>query len=417
MIDANELAQPHMQMGAALYQQRDLHGARQAFEQALAMQPDLSPARFNLGVICRDLEENQRASQYFNELVAAGEILAETHNNLGVLAVRGEEFETAENHFRRAIDLRSPFPLAHFNLGTLLLRMGRMEEGWREYEYRWQTATFTPLNCPQPQWNGEPLDGTLLVHTEQGIGDTLQFARFLPMIRERCQRMILVRPDHLACLFTADHWADEVRSSGEISLDSFQAFLPLMSAPHALRLSLDQIPRPHGYLTPAKREVDLGEPHVSEAKLKVGIAWCGSPTHVNDAFRSTTVEKFACLFQVPKVAFYSLQLDVSESDRRVLAEYATVRDLSNLQQDLADTAEVIRQLDLVITVDTAILHLCAGLGMSVWGLISRRSDWRWLTDEHKSSPWYDSLRLFRQRELDDWDELMQRVAGELQRMA
>ena len=414
MLEASELAAPYMQRGAALYQQRDLQGARRAFESALAVQADLSPARFNLGVICRDLEENRAAESWFNEVIAEGEILADSFNNLGILAVRREDFDIAEGHFREAIRQRHPFPLAHFNLATLLLRMEQWEEGWREFEWRWQTPTFTPIHCPQPQWNGEPLDGTLLLHTEQGIGDAFQFARFIPIIRRRCRRVIFVRPDRLDCMFPAARWADEIRSPGEISLGSFDAVLPLMSAAHVLKIRLDDLPCGENYLTPVARKIDLGSVHVPEAKLKVAITWSGSPTHVNDAYRSTTIDKFSPLFQVPQVAFYSLQIGPRADDLNQLPQHAAVvRDVSGLQRDLADAAAIVRQLDLVITVDTSLLHLAGGLGLPTWGLISRRSDWRWFGNEKNDSRWYPTLRLFRQAKLNDWDELMQRVARAL----
>jgi hypothetical protein len=403
-----------MQRGARLYQQRDLAGALQAFEAALAIQPDLSPARFNIAVICRDLERNDTARALFEQLIAAGEITAESFNNLGVLAMRDERFDEAVGYFQQAIAGQPDFPLARFNLGTLLLRMGHWEEGWREYEWRWQTPTFTPLRCPQPQWRGDPLDGTLLLHTEQGIGDVFQFARFIPLIRQRCRHLILVRPDHLECMFSPPQWADDVMSAGEIPLGAFDAVLPLMSAPLALGIRFEDLPCGCNYLTPQPRRVELGPVHVPGARLRIGIAWCGSPTHVNDAFRSTGLESFAPLLQLPGLAFYSLQLQPRGQDACSLQRYAGVlRDLRGLQRDFADTAAIVRQLDLVISVDTSILHLCGGLGLPVWGLISRRADWRWLGDARSDTPWYPTMKLFRQRRLNDWAELMQRVAAEL----
>ncbi len=416
MLEPTAQAAPHLQTGAALYEARDHEGARLAFEAALAAQPDLTPARFNLGVICRELEENSAAESLFREVIASGEILAESYNNLGILAVRREEFESALAHFREAIGHRHQFPLAHFNLGTLLLRLAQWEEGWREYEWRWQTPTFTPIRCPQPQWNGRPLDGTLLLHTEQGIGDTFQFARFIPLIGERCRRVIFLRPDPLDCMFPHEQWADEIRSPGEISLDSFQAVLPLMSAPYVLKTSLDDLPCGEKYLTPADRNIDLGPPHVPNAKLKVGITWCGSPTHVNDAYRSTTIDQFLPLLQIPSIAFYSLQIGPRADDLLAIGEYAhVVRDLRDLQHDFADTAAVVQQLDFVITVDTSLLHLSGGMGLPAWGLISRRSDWRWMGDDRTDTPWYPSVRLFRQQTLNDWDAVMRSVATELRR--
>ena len=301
MLEPSEQAAPHLREGAALYEAKDHAGARRAFEAALAVQPDLTPARFNLAVIYRELEENAAAESLFGDVIASGEILAESYNNLGILAVRREEYDLALAHFREAIGQRYQFPLAHFNLGTLLLRLEDWEEGWREYEWRWQTPTFTPIQCPQPQWNGQRLDGTLLLHTEQGIGDTFQFARFIPMIRERCRRVTFLRPEKLDCMFPVVKWADEIRSPGEIALDTFQAVLPLMSAPYVLGTGINDLPCAENYLTPARRVVDLGPTHVPDAKLKVGITWCGSPTHVNDAFRSTTIDRFLPLFYEPCV--------------------------------------------------------------------------------------------------------------------
>lgn len=417
MLEPSEQAAPHLQTGAALYAAGDREGARRAFAAALAAQPNLTPAKFNLAVICRELEENAAAESLFAEVIASGEILAESYNNLGILAVRREEYDSALTLFREAIGHRFQFPLAHFNLGTLLLRLGQWEEGWLEYEWRWQTPTFTPIQCPQPQWNGEPLEGTLLLHTEQGIGDTFQFARFIPMIRERCRRVIFLRPEKLDCMFPPQQWADEIRSPGEIALDSFQAVLPLMSAPYVLKTGLNELPCVENYLTPADRVVELGPPHVDGATLKVGITWCGSPTHVNDAYRSTTIDRFVPLFQIPGIAFYSLQIGPRADDLREFGEYSgLIRDLRDLQQDFADTAAIVRQLDLVITVDTSLLHLSGGMGLPAWGLISRRSDWRWMGHDRTDTPWYPSVRLFRQPALNDWEALMRNVAAELASM-
>jgi hypothetical protein len=236
------------------------------------------------------------------------------------------------------------------------------------------------------------------------------------MIRERCRRVIFLRSDPLDCMFPQERWADEIRSPGEISLDSFQAVLPLMSAPYVLKTRLDDLPCGEKYLTPADRYIDLGPPHVPNAKLKVGITWCGSPTHVNDAYRSTTIDKFLPLLQIPKVAIYSLQIGPRADDLQQLGEYVhVVRDLRDLQNDFADTAAIVRQLDLVITVDTSLLHLSGGMGLPAWGLISRRSDWRWMGDNRTDTPWYPSIRLFRQQTLNDWDAEMRSVATELGR--
>ena len=416
MSEVSEQVARHMQHGARMYEQNDPVNAQRSFALALALEPNLPGARFNLAVTCRDLEQNDDAEILFRQLSSDPQFAADATNNLGILASRREQWERAENCFRAAIAHRNQFPLAHFNLATLLLRRGQMTEGWQEYEWRWQTPTFTPLNCPHPQWDGSQLDGTLLLHTEQGAGDTFQFARYIPEVRRRCRKVLFVRPNALACMFPKEKWADEMISPGSISLDSFDAVLPLMSAPFVLGDEF-KTPRDIPYLTPVERAVDLGDCHVDDAKLKVGFAWAGSPTHSNDAFRSTLLKQFAPLLRIPGVAFYSLQKGPQTAELAELEDLAgAVRDLDPLQADFADTAAMMRQLDLVITVDTSVLHLAGGLGIPVWGLISRRSDWRWRDDQQTDSDWYPTLTLFRQSKLNDWPELMNRVVEALVRL-
>ena len=204
--------------------------------------------------------------------------------------------------------------------------------------------------------------------------------------------------------------------AGEIKLSAFDAFLPLMSAPLALgiestkKIAEQSESLADGYIKPVRREVDLGPMVTPQAKLRIGIAWRGSATHLNDHFRSTSIESLTPLFDVSNVAFYSLQIDEAGQDlQRVSRAFPNVQDLSSLQSDLADTVAIVKQLDLIITVDTAILHLCAALGLPTWGLIARRCDWRWRDSERDDSPWYRSLTLFRQSKHNDWPELIGRV--------
>ena len=419
MLDASAAAQPFLHAGSLKYQQGDLLAAREDFQNAISVQPDLTPALFNLGVICRDLEENDEAKKFFHDVLHRGEIVAESHNNLGILDARDEAFQDAEARYRKAIDLKPDFALAHFNLANVLLRTEQWSEGWREYEWRWQTPTFTPLDCPQPRWQGQELDGTLLLHTEQGIGDTLQFARFIPLIHERCKRLIFVRPDHLGCLFQAGDWADEVQGAGQIDLDSFDAVLPLMSAPLALGIhSTEQIASQaethhSGYMNFPRRSITLPKARTDD-KIRIGISWRGSPTYSNDRFRSTALETFAPLLQNPRIELYSLHVGEAAEELRQSEWSNQIIDTSPMQSDLADAAAIIQQLDVVLSVDTAMLHLGASMGVPTWGLLSRRGDWRWLDRNRLDSPWYPSVRLFRQRSLNDWAELITRVRNELE---
>ena len=262
------------------------------------------------------------------------------------------------------------------------------------------------------------MQGTLLVHTEQGAGDAMQFIRYIPLAAQKCDRVMLVCTDNLAPLFASVPGIDQIRGAGEIGNHEFQSWVPLMSMPHVLGTTLDSIPCDVPYLAPPldRVPIDLGVPHVVDARLRIGIAWGGSPTHKNDRHRSCRLSDFSPLFDVPDVAFYSLQVGPRADELAQLGRHSQrIRDLRNEQRDFSDTALIMRQLDLIISVDTAVLHLACALARPTWGLLSTRCDWRWMT-ERDDSPWYPTLKLFRQQELDNWSELMQRVAPELHRM-
>ena len=212
----------------AAYLKHDLVAAEAAYRQALRLQPDLLEALYNLGVLLRDDQRLAEAKQLFQRVVAQKPAAAMAHNNLGIIAGIEGDFVATESHYRRAIELQPTFALAHFNLGQLLLKLGRFEEGWSECEWRWQTPNFTPIRGNLPRWDGSPLRGTLLVHTEQGAGDTFQFARFLPLIREKCERVVFVCPQPLLNMFQQGDWADAVRTAGEFDIGEFSCYLPLL---------------------------------------------------------------------------------------------------------------------------------------------------------------------------------------------
>jgi hypothetical protein len=404
-----------LQQGNACYERHDLVAAGEHYRRAIALQPTSIDANYNLGVVLADRGLIDEASAQFRGVLELNPSCAPAWNFLGICDAAQQRDGDAEKHYRRAIELQYQFPHAHFNLGQLLLRMGRLEEGFAESEWRWQTPQFTPLNCMQPRWNGDEFDGTLLVHTEQGAGDAMQFIRYIPIVAPRCRRVMLVCTENLEPLFRSVPGIDQIRGAGEIENHEFQAWIPLMSLPHVLGTTMDSIPCDVPYLSPPadRAPIDLGAPHVSDARLRVGISWAGSPTHQNDRHRSCSLTEFAPILDVADVAFYSLQVGPKADELSQLDDHAElVRDLRPLQRDFSDAALIMRQLDLVISVDTAVLHLASALGCPTWGLLSKRFDWRWLNDR-QDSPWYPTLRLFRQSELDDWPELMQRVAAEL----
>jgi len=403
----------HLQAGGESYERGDLAAARGHFERALQLDPNSILARYNLGVVYRDLELSEAAWIEFLEVIARDPRVAGAFNNLAILEERLGYYRAAEAHYRRAIALKPDFPDAHFNLGMLLLRLGRFPEGFRECEWRWQTSRFTPFRVPHPLWDGRRLHGTLLVHSEQGAGDAIQFVRYLPIAAELCDRLLFFCPEHLFSLFHGMPGVAELRGPGTVRVSEFHAYIPLMSLPLVLGTTLESIPCRIPYLTPAPRSIDLGPTPIANPRLRVGLAWAGSPTHQNDRHRSCRSSDLAPLFAIPDIAFYSLQLGPQAAELKEAGIWSgRLVDLGARLGDYADTAAVIQQLDLLITVDTSVLHLAGALGRPAWGMISARSDWRWMLDR-EDSPWYPSLRLFRQSRLDDWSEPFGRAADAL----
>jgi uncharacterized protein (TIGR03032 family) len=412
-----ESAHACFNQGNELYYNRDLVGAIALFRKALELQPDYLPARYNLGVVLGDMEQYEEAIFQLQQVVTAEASHADAYNSLGFVYSKQKQLLEALHCYRRATQIRPNFAKAHHNLGMTLLQIGEYPSGWAQSEWRWQTDQFHPFQCPQPRWEGQEIPNqTLLIHTEQGAGDAIQFIRFIPQAAQRCGKIILVCTPELLPLFQSVAGIDQLRTAGDIPVSAFDYFTPLMSLPHLLGNTLDTIPQDIPYL-----QVETANPNLlstasmQNPQLKVGVVWGGSPTQANDKNRSCQLADFLSLLRLPDIAFYSLQ----KGERTVeLAELPTnigLQDLSGSLNTYADTAQVIQQLDLVITVDTSVAHLAGALGKPVWTLLCYNPDWRWLL-EREDTPWYPTMRLFRQSNPGDWKGVFKRVKQELQRL-
>jgi hypothetical protein len=303
----------------------------------------------------------------------------------------------------------------HWNLSLALLSDGRLKEGFDEYEWRWQYDNFPSKrrDFRQPAWAGEAFDGrTLLLHTEQGVGDVLQFLRFLPMIVERKGvggRIVLECHDTLLSLMEGFPGIDAMIRRFDPP-PPFDVHLPLLSAPRVLGIdTLERLPNAVPYL-PVPPGPDLPVPEADPARLKVGFVFGGNPQFPNDRVRSTRLESWMPLFGIEGVQFFSLQKGDREPE--LAAAPADVVRLNERLDSFRDTAVALGKLDLVITTCTSVAHLAGALGRPFWVVLSRNADWRWLVGRD-DSPWYPSARLFRQAELGDWDGVFARVAAAL----
>jgi uncharacterized protein (TIGR03032 family) len=379
--------------------------------------PDPFALAYNRGIALRDQDDFEGAITAFQEALAIKGDNADVWNDLANAFAAQNRLDEAIAHYERAVAIRPSFPVAHMNMGMILMRTGQLPRGLTEFEWRWQTPGFLPFLCPQPQWAGEDISGkSILVHTEQGSGDAIQFIRFLPAIAARARRVVLVAPEPLLRLFESAAGYDVLRTTGEIAASEFDVFTPLMSAPRYLGVTQDNIPTPIPYLrAPADHPLRLPEPAAAPSParpLKIGLVWAGSPSQGNDRNRSANIEILAPLLEVPGTAFYSLQVGPRAADVQRLAAHHQVHDLSPDLRDWADTAAAIAQLDLVIGVDTGVIHLAGALGKPVWVLLCYSPDWRW-GQARADNPWYPTMRLFWQPRPKDWAAVVAEAAAAL----
>ncbi len=405
-----EFAQTHLDRGNKLYGKGSLEEAIKSYRRCLEIQADFLPARYNLGVTLGDLDRFEEAIIELNQVIDAEASHADAYNSLGYVYSQLDRLDDAIDRYEKAIKIRPKFPKAHHNLGMILLKKGEFKRGWQECEWRWQTDTFTPLKCPHPRWQGEEIDGTLLIHTEQGAGDAIQFSRFIPLAAKRCKKVIVVCTANLKPLFANIPEIAEIYEAGEISEKAFDTYIAIMSLPLVLDIDLNNLPAEVPYLKTTKKsryDFPAGE-------TNIGIVWAGSPTFGNDRFRSCHLKDFLPILQVPNINFYSLQKGEKSKQLESLPEEINITDLSDYIEDYGDTAAIIDRLDLVISVDTSVAHLTGALGKPIWTLLGYNADWRWLLNRN-DSPWYPTMRLFRQKKHREWPEVFERVIAELEK--
>jgi len=397
-----DFAEAHGNRGNAL-REMGRHGeALDACNRALALKPDYNEGYNNRGNALIELNRPADAlADYDRALEAAPDNVYAWVNRGNALRYLDRAEEAIES-FDRAIALAPDLAEAHWNKGLLCLSVGDFARGWAGYEWRWRReGELQPREFTQPQWRGETLVGkTILLHAEQGFGDSIQFIRYLPMVAEKGGKIILEIPDGLAPLVVNAVNIDGIYRRGD-KLPHFDVHCPLMSLPLTFSTTIDTIPASVPYLhAPGKRArvwrdrlADMGRP-------RIGLVWSGKPTHKNDHNRSIALPRLKPLLSVAGTQFVSLQREYRASDLTAL-DQLPIRRLDDLLTDFADTAAVIGELDLVIAVDTAVAHLAGAMAKPIWLLLPHIQDWRWLNGRN-DSPWYPTAKLFRQPQIGDW---------------
>jgi Flp pilus assembly protein TadD len=404
-------------LGCALQALGDLDGAAANFRWAIQINPGYVKAHSNLGVALREQGKLDEAARSLQKALELNPSYAEAYRNLGAVFRQQARFDEAIRSLQKALEINPGFADAHKNLGLTLLQVGDFEAGWAHYEWRWQTGhkIFEPRNFAQPPWDGRPLEGkSLLMHAEQGLGDTLQFVRYARLVRPQGGQVLLECQRPLCALLSGCPGVDRLVARGD-ELPQFDCHVPLFSLPRLLGTRLGNVPAEVPYLVAREDLVRRWRDRLSDCNgFKVGICWQGSPEPADDRQRSVALARFAPLSAVPGVDLISLQKGAGTEQLAAVrfAVRALGAELDEASGAFMDTAAVMRNLDLVVTVDTAVAHLAGALGVPVWVALVKVPDWRWLLDR-EDSPWYPTMRLFRQETAGDWGPVFGRIAAAL----
>jgi Flp pilus assembly protein TadD len=410
-----DYAMAHLNLGNALWAKGQAEAAIAAYDKAIALRPDFAEAHTFRAIVLGDQGRTAPALASCRRALALQPGYPDAHNTLGNLLRMEGRVAEAVGCYRRTLALAPDYPDAHFNLGMALLALGEFAAGWPEYEWRWKTPQMmaSERRFPQRQWRGEAAAGQrLLIHAEQGLGDTLQFCRFVPWVAARGLAVVLEVPRPLLRLCATLPGVEAIVAAGE-TLPEFDLHCPMASLPLVLGTTLATIPATVPYLGTDAAATAGWRARLPAEGLRVGLVWAGNPSldrpsrAAMDRRRSVAPERLAAVLAVPGLRFISLQ----KHGPRLPPE-APVVDVMAEMTDFADTAALVASLDLVIAVDTAVAHLAGALGKPVWLLDRFDPDWRWMVGR-RDSPWYPSLRIYRQPAPGDWDSVLAEVARDL----
>ena len=355
-----------------------------AYDKALALKPDLAEAWLGRGNVFTDL------SRYDEALVA----------------------------YDKAHALKPDLAEAQCNEALIRLVMGDTECGWKKYEYRWDTKLMRGLkrNLSQPIWLGDSdlKNKTILIHAEQGLGDTLMACRYIPMLASQGARVIAEVQPPLMSLLKNLEGISRLVAKGEL-IPPFDVHCPIMSLPLASKTTIETIPAKVPYIAASNNIIERWRLKLIGTEIKVGIAWAGNPNHPKDADRSIPLKDIQAILGVKGARYFSLQKDLRDGDKEILDVNSQIVRLDQEINNFEDTAAIMMSLDLVISCDTSIVHLAGALGKPIWVLLPSNPDWRWLLGR-SDSPWYPTARLFRQTSRGKWSTVTDDVCVELEKL-
>jgi len=409
----------HYNLGGLYQAQKKAAPAIAAFTQALKLNPNMAEARVNLGSVFKDENRFEEAEAQYRQAIALDPKQSKAYNNLGLLFRETGQFEAALEYFFETLKIKPDDQEARANIGTTLITGGAFVEGWPLYEGRWEGLTPKSLRpaTKLPQWTGErqaqnsSASDRLLLFGEQGLGDKIQFARYITLALEKFPAGVSVITDRsLQSLFRRSFPGVEILEDVPVDQSKWQWHCPLMSLPLAFGTTLETIPAQMPYLVPDAEKIAYWKNKIAALNVsarKIGVVWKPGKLMTSASLKALSFEQLKPLLEQPGIAWFSLQKDPDpESEPGLLIDW------SQEFKDFDDTAALMMNMDLIISVDTSTAHLAGALNKPVWMLNRHASDWRWLW-QREDSPWYPSMRIFNQKTARDWDEVVKRVVAAL----
>jgi len=405
-------------LGNALRDQGRLNAAQSAYHQAIRLDPAYAGAHCNLGNVLQGTRRFRDAIAAYDAAIGLNPSLADAYYNRGKTLKDQGQVDDAVTAYDRALSLRPSYAEAHYNRAMADLLRGNYSVGWKEYEWRWRLGHkgAAPRSFEKPQWDGGAINGrTILLHSEQGMGDSLQFCRYAPLAAAAGAKVLLEAPRSLTRLLRTLPGVEQIIATGD-TLPFFDVHSPLMSLPAAFGTLVETIPAAVPYLSAESERIRVWRDRLGASGYKIGVMWQGSPQYQGDRERSVPLARFSPLAELSGVRLISLQkshgLDQLEDLPAGMEVEQLGEDFDNGPDAFLDTAAVMMSLDLVVTVDTATGHLAGALGRPAWIALPAIPHWVWML-EREDSPWYPSLRLFRQTEPGNWSGVFARIADQL----
>ena len=401
-------------LGLALYEKRDIDEAIVYFQRALQINPDYPEAYNNLGNALRIKGQSDEALDCYQKALEINPNYPEAYNNLGNILKEKGNIDEALACFDKALRIQPDFASAHWNKALAFLLSGDFKQGWKEYPWFWRVKGVIPRNYNQPVWDGSNInEARIFLYAEQGFGDTIQFIRYIPLVARRFKEVIIECQEELVSLVKNIKEICIVIPKGE-GIPEFDVHCSLLMLPVIFDTSLESIPADVPYIT-VDPNISLkwhGKLQGDTSQLKIGLGWAGGHTGRTLHERSCSLDLFSVLGEFNNISFYNLQKGEAAEQAKSPLEGMKIIDFMDEISDFEDTAGLIENLDLVISVDTAVAHLAGALGKPVWTLLSYAADWRWMLNRD-DSPWYPTMRLFRQLSMGDWKSVIAQVAEEL----